>query len=252
MATIYRWRNKINGKGYTGKTERDLPVRDKQRWRDKRDSKSLKDAMAKYGKENFTCEIIEDGITDPEYLKEREMYWISHFGDFHNGYNQTEGGEGWTSETVSGEKHPFYGKKLSVEHRQNISEALKGKRRPTEICQKISETKKGKNYGRTGENASMYGKRHSAETCQKMSEAKRGAKNPRYGKRHSAEACQKMSETKKRPEYAQARWFFFVLLMPMNMDITEKRKQFFKAFEQIPYKTLYEWFRKWQIELEIT
>ena len=65
------------------------------------DSKSLKDAMAKYGKEHFTVEILQDGIMHPEIVKLRERYWIRHFDDYHNGYNCTQGGDGVDSETAS-------------------------------------------------------------------------------------------------------------------------------------------------------
>ena len=244
MGCIYRWRNKINGKGYTGKTEQGITTRDKQRFQPSRknENKPLKDAMKKYGKENFTREIIEDGITDPEYLKEREMYWIAHFGDFHNGYNQTEGGDGWTSETVSGEKHPMYGKNRPKTTCQKISKALSGRTRPVDVCQKISERKKGKNYGMIGEKASMYGKNHSTKTRQRMSQAKKGKNNPNYG--NTGEKNPNL-----RPEYTPAKWFFF-LLLPVDMDIKEKRKHLYEKFRHVPQRTLYRWVGKWQSDFE--
>ena len=55
MGCIYRWVNLINGKGYTGYSK-DVDERDRVCFQpsNKKDSKSLKDAMAKYGKENFS------------------------------------------------------------------------------------------------------------------------------------------------------------------------------------------------------
>ena len=100
MGLIYRYSHPFNDHGYVGKTEATLEIRDKRRFYKSavNDSKTLKAAMAKYGKEHFTLEVLEDGIIDPETLNQRERCWIRHFDDFHNGYNQTQGGEGFTSE----------------------------------------------------------------------------------------------------------------------------------------------------------
>ncbi|CAJ0592203.1 unnamed protein product [Cylicocyclus nassatus] len=49
-------------------------------------------AINKYGKDNFTIEIIEDNIND-EILGKREQYWIKYYGTYNNGYNLTMGGE---------------------------------------------------------------------------------------------------------------------------------------------------------------
>ena len=102
MATIYRhWfpqtitSEKSQGKGYTGQTYRTVEERDRQRFAlsNVKDSVSLKHAIAKYGKENMETDIIEgDLLPIPDLVNEREKYWIAYFDDFHNGYNQTEGG----------------------------------------------------------------------------------------------------------------------------------------------------------------
>ena len=266
---IYRWQNTINGKGYTGKTEQPLKERDRQRFNPSavNDSKSLKDAMVVYGKENFVLEIIQDGIMHPEILNLRERYWIRYFGDFHNGYNQTRGGDGFGA----GENHPNYGKPLPETTKQNISSAMKGKyageRNPL--------------YGKTGEKSPNYGKKHTKQTRKKMSNARKGKyagenhpfygkkrpdisgenhpfygkkrpkhsqcisgeKNPYFGKKGEKHSCT-------RPEYTQARWYFFLCIAPLSIDISEKRKNFYQAFSEIPRRTLQDWFRKWQAELE--
>lgn len=193
MGTIYRWCNKISGKGYTGKTEGNIDVRDRRHILGY-GSIALKRAMNKYGEDNFTREIIEDGIS-PEMLNQREIYWIAHFGDFTDGYNMTEGGEG----ASAGKNHHM--------------------------------------YGRTGADNPRYGRKHTLDTRQGMS----GKKNPMYGK--TSEKCPNTH-----PEYAHARWIFFIFVAPLDMNIKEKRKHFYKMFPKIPYPTLYRWFCKWQGE----
>ena len=81
------------------------------------------------------------------------------------------------------------GGKLTPEHRQNISEGLRGENNPAkrpEVRHKLSESKKG-------ENNPMYGKKQSEEHRQNISEAiKRLAKegkHPRTIKRRKAEWC---------------------------------------------------------------
>lgn len=50
-------------------------------------------AIRKYGWDNFTHEIIETDIQTLDKAKEREMYWISYFDSYKNGYNSTIGGD---------------------------------------------------------------------------------------------------------------------------------------------------------------
>ena len=274
MATIYRYRNKINGKGYTGQTCRDISIRDKEHLTGG-GSKALKRAMAKYGKENFVREVIEDGIL-PELLNEREIYWIAHFEDFKNGYNMTIGGDG----TGAGENHPRYGKKHSAEAIEKMSRTKKGKKLSVEHCKKLSESRTGKKnpmYGRGGKSHPCYGRKHTPNEIEKMSGENNpyygkdftGKNNPHYGKKHSAETRRKLSESMKgenshmygragennpktRPEYIRAKWFFFLVIAPMDIHIKEKRKQLCKEFSCVPQKRLYKWFSKWQREIELT
>ena len=181
-------------------------MRDKQRWQNDKDSVALKDAMAKHGKEHFIREIVEDNVST-ELLNEREIYWIAYFGDFIEGYNLTEGGDG----VGSGEKHPMFGRT--------------GEKHP--MFGRTGE--KHPMFGRTGEKHPMFGRT--------------GEKNPNFGNRG-----EKNPNT--RPEYIQARMFFFVEIAPMKASLTEKRQHFYKAFEQIRRDTLWRWFRKWNAELE--
>jgi group I intron endonuclease len=65
------------------------------------------------------------------------------------------------------------GTNLSPEHKQKLSEALKGEKNP------------------------MFGKEHTPETKLKMSEVKTGEKNNMFGKNHSDETKLKMREAHK-------------------------------------------------------
>lgn len=106
MTGIYKITNTINNKVYIG-----LSNNIEERWKthkkrykiktDKEYEKHLYRAFRKYGLDAFTFEIIE--ICSKEQLPNREIYWISYYNSYANGYNETPGGE---IICVGGEKHP--------------------------------------------------------------------------------------------------------------------------------------------------
>lgn len=95
MAYIYKITNQINQKSYIGKTEQVNPV---NRWKehqretlkDKSQTRALYRAIRKYGVNNFNFEILEE-TNNPN---EREKYYIQYYNTYHNGYNETLGGDG--------------------------------------------------------------------------------------------------------------------------------------------------------------
>ena len=91
---IYLIENKINGKKYVGKTYRTIDLRWKEHLRDikRYPNKPLYKAILKYGENNFT--IVELEYT--ENCEEREIFWISFYDSFKNGYNATLGGDGYS------------------------------------------------------------------------------------------------------------------------------------------------------------
>ena len=85
---IYRITNLVNGKIYIGQTVQSLEERFYKHCAKYSDRlhfvMPIKQAIFKYGKENFKIELIED--CDIELLNEREQYWISYYDSYNNGY----------------------------------------------------------------------------------------------------------------------------------------------------------------------
>lgn len=164
----------------------------------------IKKSIEKYGKENFSIEVL-DWADSREELNKKEKYWILHFNSkVPNGYNMTDGGDGGdifsqlpkdrqdkireeakqrmtgriVSETTRekhrenmlGEKNPMYGKKLSEETKEKISKKLQGENNPM--------------YGRP---SPTKGKHLSEETKEKIRQSKLGKNNPMYGRKMSNE-----------------------------------------------------------------
>ena len=101
--SIYRIVNFQNGACYVGQTV-DTQTRKQTHFRGlKRGThfnKHLQRAYDKYGRSAFYFEILETGI-DYISIDNREIFWISHFDSFRNGYNMTAGGNSPTCEGTS-------------------------------------------------------------------------------------------------------------------------------------------------------
>ena len=153
---IYKITNRVNGKIYIGQTTKPLIVRWRLHCSPGSGCNAMKNAIQKYGKENFTVEQI-DVACDQEELDKKEQYWISHYDCIApKGYNLTIGGE-----------HP----KLTDETRKRISKAVKG---------------------RIG---SMLGKRHSNETKEKISKSRYGKYRGSANGRSVKVFCIELTET---------------------------------------------------------
>ena len=92
---IYKITNTINGKSYIGQTIQNVKERFYQHCATKC-SKAVSNmaihrAIKKYGKSNFTVEVIEE--IDSTNLNDRERYWIRYYDSYNNGYISTEGGQ---------------------------------------------------------------------------------------------------------------------------------------------------------------
>ena len=92
---IYKITNKINGKSYIGQTIQSVKERFYQHCATKCSQAILNmvihKAITKYGKANFTIEVIEE--VESTNLNDRERYWIRYYDSYNNGYNSTEGGQ---------------------------------------------------------------------------------------------------------------------------------------------------------------
>lgn len=93
---IYIIKNKINDLVYIGQSV-DIMCRwyaHKQAAKNEKDQShytKIHKSMSELGIENFYIEILEECNYDK--LNEREIYWISYYNSYHNGYNMTVGGE---------------------------------------------------------------------------------------------------------------------------------------------------------------
>lgn len=86
---IYKIENLINHKKYIGQS-----IEIEKRWQkhlQAKDDFAIHVALCKYGKDNFSFQIIEECSEDK--LDERECYWIKYYNSLvPNGYNMAEGG----------------------------------------------------------------------------------------------------------------------------------------------------------------
>lgn len=103
-------------------------------------------AIRKYN-ELLKWEIVEEKIKTYEELKQKEIYYISYFNSYEEGYNSTLGGDG-------------KGKIVSLETRLKLSKINLNKKLSNQTKLKISNSLKGK---MVKEKNPMYGKKHTEE-----------------------------------------------------------------------------------------
>ena len=168
ISGIYLISNKINGHMYVGGSiDIERRFMEHKRGADA-DTQAIDRAILKYGKENFTYQIITELPADWEIISKHEKYWINFYNTFKNtnNYNLTNGGDFFI---------------MSPESRRKISESLKGENNPM-------YNKEPWNKGKTG--------CYSDKTIQKMSESKKGENHPNW-KNHARitkQGCNKQKE----------------------------------------------------------
>lgn len=97
---IYKYTNLINGMVYIGQTKQTLQQRDYKHQIQLNDNTYFHRALKKYGRENFSLELVEENIPFDK-LDEKEKFYIDFFDSFYTtgkGYNLTQGGQ-WGSGT---------------------------------------------------------------------------------------------------------------------------------------------------------
>ena len=100
MYLIYKHTNNINGKVYIGQTKHTNP---NLRWQNGNGYKNqyFYEDIQKYGWDNFTHEILEQGLTECE-ADEKERLWIQYFHSDNPqyGYNRDSGRGGKSPQTI--------------------------------------------------------------------------------------------------------------------------------------------------------
>ena len=149
-------------------------------------------AIKKYGWDNFTHEILLEGLTK-EQAELAEQLFIGYWDlmNSEKGYNLESGGNAQhkaseasrrkMSESTRGEKHPNYGKRMSEETRRRISEANTGYKHTDEAKAKMSKSHAGvpmDTSTRQKISKTMSGRVLSEDTKKKISRAKDDIKRP--------------------------------------------------------------------------
>lgn len=169
---IYKITNTINGKCYIGQSLNITRRFYKYRTLRCKGQPKLYNAFKKYGIELFSFEKL-DTAPDQIVLDYLEDFYIQSLDTIKEGYNCRDGGCG-------GSNGP-----LTEEHKQKISNALKGKSIQPDILK------------------NRLGKKRSPEAIQNIAECKRGSKNPNFGKSLSEETKIKLSESLRGRQYTE-------------------------------------------------
>lgn len=114
---VYKLINTLNSDFYIGKTVQNLNIRLKRHFSKSSNCVKLKNAIQKYGKENFSA-VILGTYSNIKELNEAEIRFIS---DLKPNYNLTLGGDGGS--TRLGQKH-------SADTKEKMSKAHIGEKNP--------------------------------------------------------------------------------------------------------------------------
>jgi group I intron endonuclease len=186
---IYKTTNLINGKIYIGKD-----MHNNQNYLGS--GKILKQAIQKYGKENFKKEIVEE-CQDEKLWLEREIYWIGYFNSTKIGYNIALGGNG--GDTISNNPNKDDIRKRHSEKMKdpNVNKNKARGRKPT------NKKRDDPNWinPRIGKESPLKGRPSSKKGIPnpKHSEWMK-ENNPFRGKTHSEEHIQKLKEINSKPK----------------------------------------------------
>lgn len=160
---IYKTTNLINGKIYIGQDSHNNPNYFGS-------GEILKNAIKKYGKENFTKEILEH-CNNKDELNDKEIYWVAYYDSTNKdvGYNICVGGQGGMILTdEEKEERGIYdkiaeshtGRELTDEHKTAIKQGL-SKYKKDNPYEHLSEEEKQKR--KIGKYNNYYGHTHKHE-----------------------------------------------------------------------------------------
>lgn len=176
---IYMILNKINNKVYIGQSinvDNRLDGHLRELRKGKHINVHLQGAFDKYGESNFDFTVLCKAPF--EQLNTLEEYYILNFESYDEmfGYNHNYGGKNGRvpkqvkekiSNSLKGDKNPFYGKTHNEEVRKILSIANVGKNNPA--------------YGRVKEKHPMYGKHHTEEAKEKIRQKLKGSNYQKVG-----------------------------------------------------------------------
>ena len=171
---VYAIVNKINLKLYFGSHSWDGEGADPNYYGS---GKIIKQAVKKYGKDNFIVYPIKF-YNSVEECRNAEEELLTRYDIANNPYcyNIKNAAVGWTSEDITDEirqklSRAMKGRTLSEEHRKNLSQARKGKKHTDATKKKMSEAKKGEKHP-------MYNKHHTDESRQKIATSMKNVMTP--------------------------------------------------------------------------
>lgn len=188
---VYKTTNLINGKIYVGqkKSDKFVPTYFGS-------GALIKNALKKYGRDNFKVEVIETTSSRHD-LDEKEKYWIEklesrwQFGN----YNIARGG------LTSGYDINDLPEWRQKEIKEKLSKAGKGRKHTLETRRKMSKTRTGMKVKRVAP-GNRLGAILTEEHKRKLSEAKKGRKLPEEQKRKMSESHKKLVKGKEK-EYGE-------------------------------------------------
>lgn len=177
MIEIYLITNHNNGKVYVGQTCSGIDFRWRHHvWESKKPKQPLHRAIAKYGIEAFSKEVLAVALTQEE-ANWYEIYFIQQYNSLvpnNKGYNVAAGGfGGYAQAGYSPEQKIAYNTKMSI--------LLSGSNNPM--------------YGKPGV---WTGRRHSEATKAKMSANAIGKPGTTTGRKHTEETKAKISASNKK------------------------------------------------------
>ena len=165
-----------SGKSYIGQSK-DIIKREKQHQKTYK-CPAFRNAINKYGWDNFIHEILEDNLTIDEANIFEELYINEYNTLSPNGYNLHTGGLNYKASEETKEKirQSRLGTTLSEETKEKLRGYHNnyGKRLTDETKEKLRIANSGENnpnWGKKGELSPHWGKKLSVETIQKRSES---------------------------------------------------------------------------------
>lgn len=165
---IYLITNNINGHMYVGGSiDIERRIREHKRGADA-NTQAIDRAILKYGKENFSYQIITELPHDWKIIGEHEDYWVKFYNTFKDKHHYNLKGGG-----ASG----YEGNIHSEETKRKMSESHIGNTHSEETKRKISEGNKDKTLSKETKkkiSESLTGKSRSEESRKKQSESMKG------------------------------------------------------------------------------